>query len=70
MVESKNEKELKYQLKDQGNGVYFMLIDGKIEIEENILETRDAIGVWNILDSVDIVFHENSKLLAIEVPMN
>jgi redox-sensitive bicupin YhaK (pirin superfamily) len=70
LIESRNEKEISYQLKEQGNGVYLMLIEGKIEIENNILEKRDAIGLWNFLESVEILFHEKSKLLAIEVPMN
>ena len=70
LIESRNEKDFIYELKEQGNGVYFMLIKGNAEIEDHLLESRDAIGVSNFLDLVNIRFHENSKLLAIEVPMN
>jgi redox-sensitive bicupin YhaK (pirin superfamily) len=59
-----------YQLKEQGNGVYFMLIDGKAQIDEHLLQKRDATGVWNFVEYIEINFLENSKLLAIEVPMN
>lgn len=70
MIELSEENNNSYQLKEQGNGVYFMLIEGEAEINENKLQRRDAIGVWNIMDSVDISFIGSSKLLAIEVPMN
>lgn len=70
IIETKEDNLKNYQLKEQGNGVYFMLIEGKIQIEEHLLEKRDAVGVWNFLDTVEIQFLENSKLLAIEVPMN
>ena len=70
MIELSEENNNSYQLKEQGNGVYFMLIEGEAEINENKLQRRDAIGVWNIMDSVDISFIRSSKLLAIEVPMN
>jgi redox-sensitive bicupin YhaK (pirin superfamily) len=59
-----------YQLNKQGNGVYFMLIDGKAEIKEFQLNKRDAAGFWNFYDPLEIKFSLNSKLLAIEVPMH
>lgn len=70
IIESNGDAETAYQLKEQGNGVYFMLIDGKVQIDEHILEKRDAAGIWNFIESLDINFQESSKLLAIEVPMN
>ena len=70
IIESNGIKETNYQLKELGNGVYFMLIEGEVEINEQILQKRDAAGVWSIVESLDINFLESSKLLAIEVPMN
>ncbi len=70
ITESNNTSETTYKLKEQGNGVYFIIIEGEVEINENVLQKRDAVGVWNIIESVDILFKGNSKLLAIEVPMN
>jgi redox-sensitive bicupin YhaK (pirin superfamily) len=58
-----------YQLNRQGNGVYFMLIEGEAEIAGQLLQKRDAIGVWSFYDPLEIQFLENSKLLAIEVPI-
>ena len=70
MIEYSEENNIEYELNEQGNGVYFMLIDGQVEIGEKVLDKRDAMGVWNFFEPLEIVFHKNSKLLAIEVPMN
>jgi redox-sensitive bicupin YhaK (pirin superfamily) len=70
IIDSKGISNVVYQLKERENGVYFMLIQGEAEIDEQILHKRDAAGVWNIIDSLEIKFLKNSKLLAIEVPMN
>jgi hypothetical protein len=70
MIEYSEEMNTDYQLKEQGNGVYFILIDGKAEIGEYVLEKRDAVAVWNFFESVEIRLHEKSRLLAIEVPMS
>ena len=58
-----------YQLNKQGNGVYFMLIEGGTEIDKQKLKSRDAVGVWSFYDPLEILFSADSKLLAIEVPM-
>jgi redox-sensitive bicupin YhaK (pirin superfamily) len=70
IIDSKGISNVVYQLKERENGVYFMLIEGEAEINGQILHKRDAAGVWNIIDSLEIKFLKNSKLLAIEVPMN
>jgi len=59
---------LDYTIGKPGNGVYFMLIEGRVRIEGQILEKRDALGVWNV-DSTQVEALEASKILAIEVPM-
>jgi len=45
------------------------LIQGEIEIDNQILQKRDAVGVWGFYDPLEIQFFDNSKLLAIEIPM-
>jgi len=47
-----------------------MLIYGEAQINEQLLQKRDAVGVWNFSESLEIEFRESSKLLAIELPMN
>ncbi len=58
-----------YQLNKQGNGVYFLLIEGEAGINNQKLQNRDAVGVWSFYEPLEIRFNTNSKLLAIEVPM-
>ncbi len=58
-----------YQLKKKGNGVYLFLLEGSIEIEDNLLEKRDGIGIWET-DDIKINAKSNSEFLIMEVPMN
>jgi redox-sensitive bicupin YhaK (pirin superfamily) len=58
-----------YPINISGNGVYIFVIEGSIQIENEILNKRDAIGISEI-DNVNILAKENSKVLLIEVPMN
>ncbi len=69
IIVTDNLQTANYQLNKQGNGVYFMLIQGEAEINNQTLQKRDAFGVWNFYDPLEIRFSENSKLLSIEVPM-
>lgn len=57
-----------YDLKDKMNGVYFMIAEGRVRIGDRILEQKDALGVWDT-NEVAIEALEDSKILAIEVPM-
>jgi redox-sensitive bicupin YhaK (pirin superfamily) len=58
-----------YQLKKKGNGVYIFLLEGSIEVEDNVLEKRDGIGIWET-DDIKINATSNSEFLIMEVPMN
>lgn len=58
-----------YQIKHQGNGAYVFLIEGKIEIDGETFNKRDAAGIYET-DAFDIKILENSKILVIDVPMN
>lgn len=61
-------KSLNYELKQKGNGVYILNIDGNFEIANQLLEKRDAIGVWETI-SINIKANKTGRLLFIEVPM-
>jgi len=69
MVQTKDLQTTNYQLHKQGNGVYFMLINGEVLIAGDLLKNRDAVGCWGFYDPVELEFYANSKLLAIEIPM-
>ncbi|GAB5563137.1 MAG: pirin family protein [Winogradskyella sp.] len=56
-------------LKSENNGVYVFVVDGEVEVADNTLEQRDALGVSEI-ESVTINAKKTSDLVIIEVPMN
>jgi hypothetical protein len=58
----------KLSLKKEGNGFYIMPIEGEIEVNGQILETRDAIGIWN-LETLDFKAKTASTFLVMEIPM-
>ena len=57
-----------YHLKSENHGVYFMVINGDIKVENDILEKRDAMGVSQT-KSILINATKNTELLFIEVPI-
>lgn len=63
-------KEIKkeYTLNDPHNGVYIFVIDGKVKIENNVLNKRDGIGIWETA-SFEIEAMEKSEFLVMEVPL-
>jgi redox-sensitive bicupin YhaK (pirin superfamily) len=62
------EKTLDYNVKFKGNGVYFMVIEGSVEINGQALGKRDAVGIWET-EYVEIKAIVDARLLAVEVPM-
>jgi quercetin 2,3-dioxygenase len=57
-----------YQLKISKNGVFLFLIEGEIEVNNQILKSRDALQIIDF-DSIEIKIVANSKILLIEIPM-
>jgi quercetin 2,3-dioxygenase len=62
------DKELTYDIKKKGNGVYAFLLDGEVEINGETLHRRDALGISDV-DKIQIRALTNAELLLIEVPM-
>jgi redox-sensitive bicupin YhaK (pirin superfamily) len=61
-------KDLNYQLKKKGNGVYIFIIEGAINASDISLQRRDGMGIWNH-DEVKLTAISTSKVLVMEVPM-
>ena len=57
-----------YALKSENHGLYLMVVEGEINIENEILEKRDAIGISET-KNIHIKAKRASELLFIEVPM-
>jgi redox-sensitive bicupin YhaK (pirin superfamily) len=57
-----------YTLNNPGNGLYIFVLEGKITIEDQILNRRDALGIWDT-DQITLTSNAPSKILLMEVPM-
>ncbi len=57
-----------YTVNISKNGVYLFLIEGEIEIDNTILQARDAIGITDF-EKLEIKINSKSKILLVEVPM-
>ncbi len=62
-------QEINYTNAFKGNGVFLVVINGSVKINDQLLNKRDALGISGA-DSFTILAGEDSELLAIEVPMN
>ena len=61
--------EKTYPVRLKSNGVYIFVIEGDVTVDGNLLNKRDAIGIWDI-DSVSIKAESNAEILIMDVPMN
>lgn len=59
--------EITYPLKREGNGVYIFVIKGAVEVNGQVISTRDGYGFWPESETV-IKTGKDSSLLVIEVP--
>lgn len=58
----------KLALKKEGNGFYIMNIEGEIEVNGEVLNKRDALGIWETAE-IQIKANLDSKFLIMEIPM-
>lgn len=58
-----------YKLKSENHGVYILVISGEVLVENQLLQTRDALGISEV-ETISIISEEDSELLLIEVPMH
>ncbi|RFN58480.1 pirin family protein [Marixanthomonas ophiurae] len=61
--------ETSYSLYNKSHCVYVFVIDGTILVDNETLNKRDAIGIWDT-DTISITANGNSRVLLIETPMN
>ena len=57
-----------YQLKKEGNGMYFFILEGKVEVAGQSLSDRDGFGIWDT-NLVALHAQTDSRVLLMEVPM-
>lgn len=57
-----------YKVNNAENGVYLFLIEGEIEVNNQILNAKDAMGIVNF-EEFEIKINSKAKILLVEVPM-
>ncbi len=57
-----------YTIKGKGNGVYIFNLTGTLEVNGQLVETRDGFGIWDT-DKINIKANTDSEFLIMEVPM-
>ena len=68
MGDFSEEKAFSYSLKDKSNGVYIFVLEGELFANEQKLERRDGVGIWET-DQIAFKTMSASKVLLMEVPM-
>ena len=58
-----------YSIKNNDNGVYAFVLEGEVTINDQKLDRRDALGIWDT-NKLDITANSNAEILLIDVPMN
>lgn len=57
-----------YNLNKKGDGVYIFVLSGQIEVNGEVLDTRDGLGIWDT-DSFEVKAISDAEFLMMEVPM-
>lgn len=57
-----------YKLNKKGNGVYAFVINGQVQINGQVLDNRDGMGISDT-DELDIKTGSDADLLLMEIPM-
>ena len=64
-----NDIETQYNLKKESNGVYFFVLEGSFTVNNQTLNSRDGLGIWDVNQFEIKSNSENARLLIMEVPM-
>lgn len=57
-----------YHLKKKGNGVYVFVLKGDVRINDELLSTRDGMGISEV-DDLQISAESDCEVLLMEIPM-
>ncbi|WP_310555606.1 pirin family protein [Flavobacterium sp.] len=61
-------KTTRYELKKEGNGLYFFNLNGEVTVNGQELATRDALGITDF-KSLEIKANTDAEFLLMEIPM-
>lgn len=58
-----------YDIKRQGNGVYAFILKGDFEIDGQVVNQRDGLGIWNTKSIALKALTQDAEILLMDVPM-
>lgn len=58
-----------YKIKAKGNGVYAFILNGDVTVDDNKLNKRDGIGIWETEKISILANSQDAEVLLMEVPM-
>ena len=59
-----------YAFKKNGNGAYLFLLEGSLEVDGNVMNRRDGLGIWDTASFSLKVLSPSTELLIMDIPMN
>jgi redox-sensitive bicupin YhaK (pirin superfamily) len=62
-------KELNYRMHKKENGIYVFILEGSAIVNDQKLENRDGLGVWDT-NEIMLKAESDARVLLMEVPMN
>jgi len=60
---------VEYSIQKENNGAYVFLISGSVTIAGELINSRDAIGIWDV-KKFTLNISSDAEILIIDVPMN
>jgi quercetin 2,3-dioxygenase len=64
-----NGKNINYKCLYKETGIYLFVLDGSINLDDELLKERDAIGIYDT-DNISFNASSDTNFIIIEVPMN
>lgn len=64
------EASVNYTLKDPKNGVYAFVLNGDFSLNDQELNQRDGMGIWDVNELKLTAKSDQAEILLMEVPMN
>lgn len=68
LTEIETGKGVTYEKKSEGNGVYIFVLSGIVEVNGNILNARDGLGIEEF-SSLNLMARNHAEVLLMEVPV-
>lgn len=68
MIRLEAGKSAPYDLHKKGNGLYCFIIEGQVNVDDQELNLRDGLGLWDT-ENILVEAKVNSEILLMEIPM-